>query len=440
MVKAEIEGLAVVGARKESAPPAKAGIQFLEYMKTTWLPVELWKSWSRYGREEASRRLRIPVQGVLPTTNHLESFNAVLKRKHIRQWQRSGHRLRFDVFIHHLIVRILPHIFAKRRLRSQLKDWVSERFRQAAGGVDLVRQTRRPLAQTSPTFVPLCWFEADDTRDHRAQDIVALHRIQSIPSGRAFEMWPTCAKGSANMDDAGYPRYWLTMHVTGSGTCTCPDWLKQGGACKHLRAFRLLIQHWMSTREISDHFHFATTRDKAQGIVDRNRLWYGPHYEASVTSPLLGETPNSPAAAVPSTMVTAGSDASLGPPGSDSAVNLLQDHAVFQWKADDITIMDPSGPPPPSVDRIDSEAGISSDASEEETEDPPAVRVKCWLCHEYTCLVYTTEHGSRGGHAACCCDTGAAECRSRYCSPLAADVRPRKYAKRTDNFVEFEYQ
>lgn len=97
---------------------AEAGISYVSYLRLNWLDKSLWASWSQYGREKAAVVLKRPIDGVIPTTNHLESFNAVLKRKYIPRWQHSGNRLRFDVFIHHLILKIIPEIFAQRRIRE----------------------------------------------------------------------------------------------------------------------------------------------------------------------------------------------------------------------------------------------------------------------------------------------------------------------------------
>ena len=118
---------------------AKAGIEFLGYIKTTWMPEALWQGWSQKGRVVAAMLLNIPIEGVLPTTNHLESFNCLLKRRYmyIPRWQRSGARLRFDFLIHILITKILPEIFAVRRSLQLYSTWFSARFRQSAGGRNL---------------------------------------------------------------------------------------------------------------------------------------------------------------------------------------------------------------------------------------------------------------------------------------------------------------
>ncbi|THU96489.1 hypothetical protein K435DRAFT_664429, partial [Dendrothele bispora CBS 962.96] len=55
------------------------GIKHIDYFISNWMPTALWKSWSLYNRTAAANILKIPVEGVLTTTNHLESFNCVLK-------------------------------------------------------------------------------------------------------------------------------------------------------------------------------------------------------------------------------------------------------------------------------------------------------------------------------------------------------------------------
>ena len=104
---------------------AKAGIEFLGYIKTTWMPEALWQGWSQKGHVVAAMLLNIPIEGVLSTTNHLESFNCLLKRQYIPHWQRSGAWLRFDFLIHILITKILPEIFAVQRSQQLYSTWLS---------------------------------------------------------------------------------------------------------------------------------------------------------------------------------------------------------------------------------------------------------------------------------------------------------------------------
>ncbi len=71
----------------------------------------------------ASVRIGIPVESIIPTTNHLESFNFVLKYKFINPNKHSGHRLRFDIFIHLLVKEIVPEVYYRRFIQSQYVNW-----------------------------------------------------------------------------------------------------------------------------------------------------------------------------------------------------------------------------------------------------------------------------------------------------------------------------
>jgi len=101
------------------------------------MPVSLWHGWSQKGRMTASLYLGTSVEGVVPTTNHLEAFNGILKRKHIHRWQHSGKRLRIDLLVYILICQILPGIFQYWTLQDEYKSWLQSRFLSAAGGVHL---------------------------------------------------------------------------------------------------------------------------------------------------------------------------------------------------------------------------------------------------------------------------------------------------------------
>ncbi|KIO25195.1 hypothetical protein M407DRAFT_25419 [Tulasnella calospora MUT 4182] len=68
-----------------TAPLASAALQYLDYLIGYWMAQPLWASWSAAGRNKAAKAMATPVHGVLPTTNHLESFNRLLKRGHLRR-------------------------------------------------------------------------------------------------------------------------------------------------------------------------------------------------------------------------------------------------------------------------------------------------------------------------------------------------------------------
>lgn len=69
---------------------AAKGLERVSYLKSYWMTFALWQSWSEYGRVVAAAKTGLTVQGILPTKNHLESFNGVLERKHLGRWLRGG--------------------------------------------------------------------------------------------------------------------------------------------------------------------------------------------------------------------------------------------------------------------------------------------------------------------------------------------------------------
>ncbi|KAK7686512.1 hypothetical protein QCA50_010110 [Cerrena zonata] len=257
----------------EANTTGEAGICFLEYLMFQWMPIEIWCSWSRFGRENAATRLGIPTAKVLTTTNNLEALNGSLKRKYLDEWKRAGHRLRFDVLIYHLAKHILPHIYARRRTDLHYVQWRAQRFLFASGGDVIATQHGRG----HPTKLRT-WFTPDENRDLAAQRLFAGGNIKPIPSGRQYELWARCT--SESHSDVSY---WLTVHPTGSATCTCLDWMHRGGACKHLRAFRKVIEQWSRNGILEHPFLFASSQIEAEEVDVRNECWYASKYLLAIT-------------------------------------------------------------------------------------------------------------------------------------------------------------
>ena len=237
------------GASSQAA--SKSGVTYVSYLSETWMPESLWQSWSQKGRSVASSILKIPIEGVLPTTNHLESFNSVLKQKHIPRWQRSGSRLRFDFLIQILINNILPDIFVTRISIKAYQAWLTEQFEKLAGGVDLVDSKTRNSKQGV-----VCWWESDPTREHKAMLLVRhgqLFSIQQTINQDRYEAYCLSSNHSANS-----LRYHIHLHRSRFGSCTCLDFLNRGGACKHLCAFRHIIDSWARNGHILPFFYPPT--------------------------------------------------------------------------------------------------------------------------------------------------------------------------------------
>ncbi|KAJ3871237.1 hypothetical protein F5051DRAFT_446446 [Lentinula edodes] len=171
------------------------------------MPVPMWQSWSESGRIAAPTLLKVPVEDVIPTTNHLESFNAILKRKYIRLWLHSGHRLHFDVLIILLVTRILPDLFACQLSRRNHCIWVSEHFKEAAGGLDLqvlqerIQAERKDLENKARR---VCWWEDDLKRQTLGGTLVSSireHVFQGADDSEHFYTFHAIALGELEDED-----------------------------------------------------------------------------------------------------------------------------------------------------------------------------------------------------------------------------------------------
>ncbi|EPQ56931.1 hypothetical protein GLOTRDRAFT_127317 [Gloeophyllum trabeum ATCC 11539] len=249
-----------------AAAAAEAGRQYLDYLSTNWMPKALWQGWSLKARMVASSKLGIPVESGVTTTNHLESFNGVLKGKYIPQWQHSGVRLRFDFLIHILITRILPEIFTTRRHRQQYQRWITDRFQRYSGGVDLfqvLQEERRVLRQGQGNPKP-CWWGADCARDDAAASILRAGLLMSVTRSASEHQFEATCLSTADPTRAPYC---LVIHRAGYASCTCPDFAHRGGACKHLRALRVRINNWVASGQVPP-FYYPHTPLEAKDVEE----------------------------------------------------------------------------------------------------------------------------------------------------------------------------
>ena len=83
MIMLTAERHEVMSLAQHSPSASHAAVTYIDYIVNTWMPIPLWQSWLHKGRTIASAILKIPIEGILPTTNHLEAFNGLLKRKYI---------------------------------------------------------------------------------------------------------------------------------------------------------------------------------------------------------------------------------------------------------------------------------------------------------------------------------------------------------------------
>ncbi|KAI0324238.1 hypothetical protein GY45DRAFT_1340931 [Cubamyces sp. BRFM 1775] len=249
--------IASQGAKGEKA--AVAIKSFVQYLQGTWMPMEMLRSWAKKGQVDVAALMKIPLEKVVTTSNHLESFNGKLKKAHIPQWQHSGRRLRFDILIYHLVADIVPRIFARHCVTSAYEHWKTERFRAATGGADLHAMAGRVEASArshtgmpAAGLIPRAWYPSDPRRDLHAQTLYDHRHLTPIEASCPYELWVTC---------------------------------KCGAACKHLCTFRLLIEGGSAAGLLEHRFLFPLTEAEAIDTENCNRRWYGDAYPSAVTSP-----------------------------------------------------------------------------------------------------------------------------------------------------------
>ena len=277
-----------------SAGAARGGIKHLDYLSANWMSLPMWQSWSDFGRVRASATLRITIDGVIPTTNHLESFNGILKRKHLASFLHSGHRLRFDSLIHILITRILPGIFSHRQAQKEYSNWLTLRFQHHSGGENLVLvhdQYRKD--RDLQKRVPMCWWETDPQRDAAAREAVTLGRL-SISRRDLDTYVTTCSSSKPPTSPSVEPSYYtVELCRSGKASCSCPDFQLRGGACKHLRAVRLCVDRWIANKQEAP-FFYPQSRVHAEEVASRSQL---PTFaEHQMTSTAFDSPPCPPAA------------------------------------------------------------------------------------------------------------------------------------------------
>jgi hypothetical protein len=232
-----------------NSKPVRRALRHVKYLDEYWTTDNLWKSWSNYGRKVAATLLGCPMDGVIPTTNHLESFNGVLKRKHLRRWQNGGRRLRADVLIRILITHILPSIFQERRLYREQRERLAAQIRRLPGRQSLLQQ--QISGQRTPAIPSIAYMTPDQERHQRAATIIDQRQISAPTlladkSGLVF----TCYSSEALEVDSNPVQYTITILFSGVATCKCLDFRKHGGACKHLRAALIVLDSLRSRMNI----------------------------------------------------------------------------------------------------------------------------------------------------------------------------------------------
>ncbi|KAI0683350.1 hypothetical protein BC835DRAFT_1311092 [Cytidiella melzeri] len=211
---------------------AESVLGHLNYLNIYWLREALWVSWSKAGQLRLAMCLKRPVNGIVPTTNHLESFNGVLKRKHLRRWQNNGQRLRLDVLVHVLVLYALPSIFQQQCLKDSKTARQEALLRQLPGGAAIVDSRSCSLVP----FVPAAYWATNNKRDLAAAELVGNHQIGAPTLDDEGNYSFECYLALATDFNLFPVKYTIIFCLGKMVTCTCRDFSVQGCVCKHIRA------------------------------------------------------------------------------------------------------------------------------------------------------------------------------------------------------------
>jgi hypothetical protein len=209
---------------------SRKGLDHISYLSNYWMKKPLWESWSASGRIAASLRTGLALNELPRTTNHLESFNGLVKHHYIRNETKGGHRLRLDVTVDLFNTKVIPSIFAIRRTRETEQAMLMDTFGSLPGAANLLsHQPKLHNGKAVAYLIP------DHLRDTEAKKLVH-GRFISWPIVHSQGLSLTCRSSRATADEVSPLSYnvWLSFQMTAG--CSCPDFQSRGGACKHIRA------------------------------------------------------------------------------------------------------------------------------------------------------------------------------------------------------------
>ncbi|KAF9028254.1 hypothetical protein BDZ89DRAFT_1015180 [Hymenopellis radicata] len=254
-------------AEDESDTVFERALAHLQYLDGYWMSKELWASWSDFARLGAARLMNRSPESIFMTTNHLESFNNVLKNNRLAHQQRGGRRLRLDVLIHFLILDMLPSIFETRRLQrdedNRMKRWILT----LPGGQQLLNSTSLGKASKQ---IQVAFLTFDPIRDAGAASLLESRQLGAPEFDAATGVFTfVCYSSLATENDTAPTSYTITISVQGTADCTCPDFRKRGGACKHLRAAVMRLDQLRSPQCPIPTIPIPTSATAAQELMSR---------------------------------------------------------------------------------------------------------------------------------------------------------------------------
>jgi hypothetical protein len=244
-----------------------------------------------------------------------------------------------DVLIQVLVIHILPSIFQERRLYREQEQRIADQVRQLPGGAKLAKnQAGRQIIPKIAYLVP------DDQRTERALALLAANQIgvpDFVAATNTFVF--ACYSSEALEIDTQPVQYKISMGLDGVVTCTCPDFDKHGGACKHIRGGLLFLD------KLRAHGLNIPMIPIPMSLTDAHALQTKTAIHRAEDSAASMDRPTVPAAAAIS--------------------DLLQEQVPEQADDEETTHS------PKDTDETDDETDIDTDVSSDDNDDDPLERV-----------------------------------------------------------------
>lgn len=160
----------------------------------------------------------------------------------------------------------MPAIFEQRSLAKEEDARWRKQLTSLPGGTALIR---RMDSKPSTKLPPIAFLCPDNSRDASASALIEHNQISRIPTpdaeSRTFAF--NCYSSYATATDPNPSMYTVTLACEGHrSTCGCPDFNKNGGACKHMRAALLQLDILRKTVPTAPYIHLPTSEAEALQI------------------------------------------------------------------------------------------------------------------------------------------------------------------------------
>ncbi|BGP50138.1 hypothetical protein JCM10450v2_006049 [Rhodotorula kratochvilovae] len=234
--QAHVDELAGHITRGDASSGVKNGAAtFIMYLRSYWLQPDLFESWSDGSRRAAAALLAVELDVIVSTTNHLESFNNVLKNRMLAPFKNGGGRLRLNLLVHLLIHRLLPTFFLSRRA-----DDSAARHRAACFGLD------REYAGKINAPQPDCAWNPSQGDPEPAEQRFSVTAVSpDRTTFRIVTLSSTVTPGIPAHLTETYDQTitFVEASTLAAATCTCPAYQRSRRVCTHLRAAQAYLAH-----------------------------------------------------------------------------------------------------------------------------------------------------------------------------------------------------